>query len=700
MTVQELKPLTSFQRAWRIFSFYSLTVLLTGVVSALFADLLWRTGWSASRSIALACFLVLNLFIALGFWHAVFGFIRRRLEVKSDPLPEGASIDPQVNVALVFPVFNEEIGRVCEGLRATYDSLQRTGQLDRFDFFILSDSNIPEKWIDEERQWLEMTQEMGALGRIYYRRRVNNEGKKSGNIRDFLNAWGRRYRYFVIFDADSIMNGRTLVELTRLMEAHPAVGLIQTAPGIVNGESLFGRMQQFANRFYAPIFLSGLDFWSQGFSNYWGHNAIIRTESFMKWCALPQLPGRHPFGGHILSHDFVEAALLAKENSQVWLAYQLTGSYEEAPQTMIDNAKRDRRWCQGNLQHSMLLFARGLRGVSRIHLLMGIFGYLASPIWMTFLGVFFWMWVAGKLTGLSKIAVHSWLDQFNMNPSQQALLIFSICMTMLLLPRVLAIIDAALDNWRRPAYGGIFRIVLSALGETIFSSLHAPLQMLWHTQFVITILLGQGSHWAAQDRVAVGTTWTTALRNQWWQTALGLACGGFIWFFAHNAFWWFSPLFFGMTLAVPLSVWTSRPSWGAAARRLGLFLTPEETFPPAELIALRRRVEARAAPALPKIEESIVDPYINAIHVSLLREAKLHPQAGPALIEMGVGTQQCRLLAEKALAQGLDSLAAPERRLVLNDADTMSWLHRQLWLRPESTVAPVWQSAMRKYTLA
>jgi membrane glycosyltransferase len=689
-----LNPFFSLQRAWRIFCFYSLAVLLTGAVSALFADLLWRTGWSASRTIVLGCFMILFFLAALGFWHALFGFVLRRFETPLS-LPENTSINPEVSIALAFPVCNEEIGRVCEGLRATYESLRKTGQLERFDFFILSDSNAPDKWIEEERQWHELAQSIGALGRIFYRRRVSNEGKKSGNIRDFLNSWGRRYRYFIIFDADSVMSGRTLVELVRLMEAHPRAGLIQTAPAIVNAESLFGRMQQFANRFYAPIFLTGLDFWCKGFSNYWGHNAIIRTESFMKWCALPQLPGRLPFGGHILSHDFVEAALLAKENSEVWLAYQLSGSYEEAPQTMIDNAKRDRRWCQGNLQHGMLVFARGLRGVSRIHLLLGIFGYLSSPIWLVFLAAYFWMWAAGRMTGLSRITVHSWMSDFNYSASQHAFLVFLICMAVLLVPRFLTVVDAALDPRRRRAYGGIVRLTISTLGETIFSSLHAPLQMLWHTRFVITILLGQGSSWGAQDRAAQGTTWSNALRNQWWQTAGGLAWGWLIWRLSPNAFWWFSPLFFGMVLAIPLSVWTSRVSWGAAARRLGLFLTPEETFPPPELVELRERLTAGPRPNPNKLEESVVDPYINAIHVSLLRQTKLQPDAALALAKLGVGGSQTRLLAENVLANGFQALLPDDQKLVLNDADTMSWLHRQLWLRPESTVAPSWRDAMR-----
>src|SRR6185503_12831204 len=245
------------------------------------------------------------------------------------------------------------------------------------------------------------------LGKIYYRRRLFNEERKSGNVRDFLNTWGKRYRYFVCCDADSVMRGETLVDLVKLMEAHPTTGLIQTVPALVNAESLFGRIQQFANRLYAPVFISGLNYWALDFGNYWGHNAIIRTEPFMEHCDLPHLPGRRPFGGQILSHDFVEAALLHKENWQVWFAYDLEGSYEESPQGMIENAQRDRRWCQGNLQHTMLLFARGLHRISRIHLLMGIFGYLAGPLWLLFLLTFNYALWAKEYSGLSDITVRA-----------------------------------------------------------------------------------------------------------------------------------------------------------------------------------------------------------------------------------------------------------------------------------------------------
>ena len=316
----------------RLFLFYSSAVLLTGVVSWLFADLLWRTGWSVSRTVLLALFVVLFLFIAVGALHGIYGFFLRmfgtqwritRMKNYRDQDIAGTS------TAIVFPIYNEDIVRVYEGLRATYESLQKTGQWERFDFFILSDSTDPDKRVEEERRWCDLIRELDALGRIYYRRRLNNEGRKSGNVRDFLNAWGRRYRYFMVCDADSVMRGETLVDLVKLMEAHPTVGLIQTVPATVNAESLFGRIQQFANRLYAPIFIAGLNYWALDLGNYWGHNALIRTEPFMQYCDLPQLPGRKPFGGQILSHDFVEAALLLRENWEVWFAYDLEGSYEE-----------------------------------------------------------------------------------------------------------------------------------------------------------------------------------------------------------------------------------------------------------------------------------------------------------------------------------------------------------------------------------
>jgi membrane glycosyltransferase len=710
VTGQDLWPgaahMPRVRRGWRVFIFYSSAVLLTGLTSWLFADLIWRTGWTQAGLILLCLFTVLVLLIAVGCLHGILGFVLRltgdrRITNLKDY--HGQTIQ-DASTALVFPIYNEQVPRVCEGLRATYQSLQKTGMLNRFDFYILSDSSEPDKWVEEERRWFDLVHDLDALGRVYYRRRIFNEGKKSGNIRDFLSSWGRRYRYFIVFDADSVMRGETLVNLVKLMEAHPEVGLIQTVPALINASSLFGRMQQFSNRLYAPLFITGLNFWAQAFGNYWGHNAIIRTEPFMQHCDLPQLPGAKPLGGQILSHDFVEAALLLKANWEVWLAYDLEGSYEEAPQTMIENAQRDRRWCQGNMQHGMVVWARGLRGGSRIHLALGILGYLASPFWLLFLLTFNWMLWYEANTGLSRITVRPMTPFLKVNATQHAFLIFAICMVMLFLPKVLALVDLARDAPRRRAFGGIIHATCGAIAETAFSTLHAPLQMLWHSQFVAASLLLFGVQWGPQKRTADGITWPEAFRRHWMHVAIGLIWGTAIWRLDHATFWWFAPVVAGMVLSIPMSVLTSRASIGEKVRHFGLFLTPEETAPPPELADLRARMAAleesgqtAPRPADSGLADAVLDPYVNAIHVSLLREKRQNPAYAQALAELGVGKPEVRALCEKLLAEGPECLQRTEKLLILSDAEELPWLHRQAWLRPSGTLARWWQEQIRQY---
>jgi membrane glycosyltransferase len=695
-------------RGWRVFVFYSCALLLTGLVSMLFADLLWRTGWSTSRTVLLVLFVILFLFAAIGCMHGVYGFFlrtfgdRRRITNLKDFRRQ--KLDG-ISTAVVFPIYNESAVRVYEGLRATYESLKKTGQLECFDFFILSDSTDPDKWVEEERRWFDLIRELDALGKIYYRRRLDNEGRKSGNVRDFLNAWGRRYRYFMVCDADSVMRGETLVDLVKLMELHPTVGLVQTVPALVNAESLFGRIQQFANRLYAPVFIAGLNYWALDFGNYWGHNALIRTEPFMQFCDLPQLPGRKPFGGQILSHDFVEAALMLRENWEAWFAYDLEGSYEEAPQAMIENAQRERRWCQGNLQHALVLFAKGLRGVSRMHLILGICGYLAGPLWLAFLLTFNWIHWYHNYTELSEITLPAFTPFLTLSGTAHALLIFTICMVVIMLPKILALIDLANDTTRRAAFGGLARATTGVAGETIFSTLHAPLLMLWHTRFVVTNLLGIDVGWSPQKRAADGTAWTYAFRRHWGHTAIGMIWGVFMWGLEPRMFWWFTPVLAGMVLSIPLSVLTSRRSLGARARSLGLFLTPEEITPPVEIISLRSHLKIHELtgdftprPPHTGLAEAVLDPYLNAIHVSLLREKQLNPVYAEQFIRLGAGGEGVRALGEKLLAEGPDQLSVAERLLVMADQRTMVWLHQQSWQRASETLAPWWRTAILEYS--
>ena len=708
----ESTPQPRLQRGWRLFLFFTPAFLLTGLVSMLFADLLWRTGWSLSRTVLLGLFIILFFLTAVGCMHGVYGFFirifgtqRRITGLKNF---KEQNIDG-ISTAIIFPIYNEDSVRVLEGLRVTYESLERTGQLAKFDFFILSDSTNPDRWVEEEKNWCELVRDLDALGKIYYRRRLFNEARKSGNVRDFLNTWGKRYRYFVCCDADSVMRGETLVDLVKLMEAHPTTGLIQTVPALVNAESLFGRIQQFANRLYAPVFISGLNYWALDFGNYWGHNAIIRTEPFMQFCDLPQLPGRKPFGGQILSHDFVEAALMLKENWQVWLAYDLEGSYEEAPQSLIDNAQRERRWCQGNLQHSLVLFAKGLRGVSRLHLIFGIFGYVASPLWLAFLVTFDWIYCFQKYTGLSEFTVPSFNPYLaNWSGTAHALLIFIICMVVIMLPKFLSLVDLARDWPRRKEFGGLLNATGGVISETIFSTLHAPLLMLWHTRFVLTNLAGISVGWTTQSRNADGTDWLYAAQRHWGHTLIGAAWGWFTWQLEPGLFWWFTPVLAGMVFSIPLSVLTSRRTLGARAKQAGLFLTPEETRPPMELVSLRSRMaihdlteaEYESDRCRPHVglARAVLDPYVNAIHVTLLREKNLNPVYAEQFVKLGAGTDAVRELGEKLLAVGPDKLKSAERMAVMADQRVMVWLHQQAWVRPEEKLAPWWKAMIREFS--
>ncbi|MDI1251157.1 MAG: glucans biosynthesis glucosyltransferase MdoH [Lacunisphaera sp.] len=685
-------------------TFFTLTFLLTSLATWFMADLLWRDGMAAVEWVVLALFVVLFAHIAVGFSTALLGFYV--LNRKGDPYRITRSIEgeplaslPLATTAIVMPVFNEDPSRVFEGLRVIYRSLELSGRLENFDFFILSDSNNPNNWIQEEVAWVELCKQLNGFGRIFYRKRRISINKKSGNVADFLRRWGRKYRYMAVLDADSIMTGESLIKLVAMMERNPKVGILQTAPRVVNGVTLYSRLQQFSNRLYSPLFLAGLNYWHQGESNFWGHNAVIRVAPFMEHAALPELPGAGPIGGRILSHDFVEAALMRRAGWRVWLAYDLEGSYEEGPPTLIDSAKRDRRWCQGNLQHSWLLFARGFHPVNRVHLLMGIMGYVASPLWMLFL-------LISSIHTFREVATGSYLDY---HPEayaalfgfvvevHQALALFTFTLLLLFLPKLISVI-LALQDRRGAAYGGPLRLAGSALLEVVTTTLLAPINMVFHTKFVLYILLGQGVGWVTQQRAASeDTDWREAIITHSGQMTIGVIWGVSAFILVPSFFWWLSPVLAGLVLSAPLSILLGNAGLGRRARELGLFLTPDETQPPQELRRLERHMEECYRHMQPirqlrddyGLLQAVLDPYVNAAHVSLLRQR----QGSLAVRTYFVG------LRKKLLAEGPARLTHREKMALLLDADSMIWLHEQLWKQPAENLSEWWRLAMRQYNV-
>ncbi len=588
------EPSVRWRKRLRRTLFFGLTFLTSAAATGLLLDVLEANGVSGIEVVGLVLFCALFTWIAGALWTAIAGFgvrlaRRDRLGIDMAPLAGRAL---RTRTAVVMPIYNEDTLRVGAGLLATWSSLARESEQGAFDLFILSDTADARIAGDEERLWQGLSARFGA-GRVFYRRRLDRSERKAGNIADFVRRWGANYECMVVLDADSVMSGPALVMLARAMEAHPEIGILQTLPLTVGRETLFGRLIQFGARLSSPMLSSGLAWWQVGDSNYWGHNAIVRLKPFAQSCTLPRLPGRPPLGGDILSHDFVEAAFMRRAGFEVRQLPELPGSWEEVPANVIDYAARDRRWTQGNLQHSRVLGFRGLHPLSRVHLLTGIVAYVSSPMWFALL------LLSSLLSAIeaAKKPEYFWPGLQSLFPhwpqirSGEIAVLFGLTLAVLLLPKVLGVVLAIGDRTLRHRYGGAVPLCLSLLLEQLFSMLLAPTMMLFHSTFVAQTLLGRSVSWNAQERSERGVSFREAFRRQKWHLALGVGWGAAMLYLAPQFFWWLTPVLAGLFGGIPLTVWTSRVSAGRSFRRMGLLLTPEETAPPAELVSLGEGAE-------------------------------------------------------------------------------------------------------------
>lgn len=675
MTPQISKPVG---RRRRRSLYFSLVIATTVFDLALLTGAYRPGGFSPLELLLLVLYTILIAWIAASFWTAVMGYFtlftgKDRLRLGNDnAAPKSISGgDEAFRTAIVMPIYNEDPVRVFAGLKAIFHCLQETGKGDHFDVFILSDTRDPDIWVQEELQWRQWCVEANLGGRVFYRNRVENTARKSGNLADFVANWGGRYRYMIVLDADSLMSGTTLVEMVRRMEANPRVALLQVPPVPVNRESLFSRMLQFASSLYGRMFTAGLSYWQLADSNYWGHNAIIRVRAFAAHCGLPHLPGREPLGGEILSHDFVEAALLRRAGWEVWLAYDLNGSYEEIPPTLIDYAKRDRRWCQGNLQHARLATARNLRPLSRLHLVMGVMSYLASPLWFIFLVV------TGLEAYVQTIQEPIYFFGDNLFPvwpesyRVEMTTVLVVTLAMLFLPKILAWALLFRDSDLARQYGGVSRAGLSVIIESLFSVLFAPILMLFQTKFVTAILLRKNVGWPPQQRGDHQTGLVEAFSAHAGQSLLAIGAGLLSYYQVPAFFWWFTPVLAGAVIAVPLSMITSRTSLGRGTRRLGLFKTPAEHRPPRVLELMKKELKhlAQSPAASANWYLAAFDPAIYTFHASLL------PDVQPS--------RKRRHYVEGLMIQledeGPKGLSGSEKRALLSHRDTLRELHNMLW---------------------
>ena len=218
---------------------------------------------------------------------------------------------------------------------------------------------------------------------------------------------------------------------------------------------------------------------------------------------------------------------------KVYLAGDSGGSYEEVPPSLITYAARDRRWCQGNLQHARLLFTPGLHHRQPFTpVRLGVMAYLSSPLWLLLLLL---STIEGLRENLYQACIlrprtpHALFPIWQISIAQQAVSALLPCHVAAPGPAQAVQPDHSPARCRTggscSAEPGL-NLPASAFLEILFSTLLAPVLALLQTRFVATILMGKKVRWDSQERGETGTTFGEALRRHRASTLLGLAWGG------------------------------------------------------------------------------------------------------------------------------------------------------------------------------
>ncbi len=553
-------------------AFAFVNVLTTGGLAWWLATILAGDGFGLVDIVLLASFLIHAPWIVIGFWNSVIGFsvlhFLRDPVASVIPLVQRARPDDPifVGVAVIMTVRNEDPARAFLRLRTIKESIEATGYGDRFDYFVLSDSTRPDVIHGEEVEVLGWKRRFGDDGHLVYRRREQNTGFKAGNVRDFLDRWGAEYDIMIPLDADSLMSGNSILRLVRIMQANPRLGILQSLVVGMPSPSLFARIFQFGMRHAMRTFTAGTVWWHGDCGPFWGHNAAIRIAPFRDHCRLPDIAGKPPFGGHILSHDQIEAVMMRNAGFEVRVLPEEEESWEEMPPAMPDFAIRDLRWCQGNLQYLKLLDLPRLP-MSQFNILFALQMFIGVAAFIVFV-VF------------AVIACLLWPDGIEF-PTGSALTLYILWIVMSFMPKIAGVLDAALRGAER--YGGRLRLLLGSIVEAVFAFLLGSVSMLGQTIFMAGLLFGKKITWDGQRRDRYRLSWGEAAKVFWPHTLFGFVLLAVLAVGAPGAIIWFMPFLAGLLLAIPFAVVTALPELGAVAARYRFCGIPEEFDMPRDL---------------------------------------------------------------------------------------------------------------------
>lgn len=553
-------------------------------LGAVLVRVLGTGGWTVIDGLMLLCFVLAAPWSVLGFWNAVIGLwlLHGARDGMAQTAPFAAAATGEgtlvARTAVLMTLRNEAPDRAFRRLAIVKDSLDATGQGQAFGYFVLSDSNDPAICAAEEAAFARWRATSDAPHRLHYRRRSENTGYKAGNVRDFCDTAGRDYDLMLPLDADSLMDGPTIVGMVRVMSAFPRLGILQSLVVGLPSQSAFARLFQFGMRHGMRAYTMGSAWWAGDCGPFWGHNALVRIAPFRDHCHLPVLPGGPPLGGHVMSHDQVEAVLMRRAGYEVRVWPQEGGSYEENPPTVLDFTRRDLRWCQGNLQYLRLLGMPGLKPMSRFQLVWAVSMFLGIPAWTL-------MFALAALKPLERG------DLAAGYPVGSALFVYLSFLLMFLAPKLAGYCDVALTPGGLARYGGGRRFALGAAAELLFSFLLGAATTLRTTLFMVGLLFGRAETWNGQARDAHALSWRTAIAGLWPQTLFGTAIIVGLALQAPLALAWASPLLAGFPLAIPLAVFTADPRVGAWFVRHRLCAIPEEIVVPPEVAALSHAPE-------------------------------------------------------------------------------------------------------------
>ncbi len=495
--------------------FFALVGLTIAGQIALAAVALSPGGFGAVDIVLIVLFAVTLPWYVIGFWNATIGLLIMRFA--RDPvaavIPAAARVTGNepitASTAILVCIRNEPPERTAAFIAPLLAGLAADASASRFHVFILSDTDNPETAAAEDTLFADVTKAWHGRVAITYRRRPVNTAFKAGNVHEFCERWGKDHDFAVVLDADSVMTADAVRRLVRIMQVEPRLGILQSLVIGMPSTSAFARIFQLGMRLGMRSYTIGSAWWQADCGPYWGHNAIVRLAPFMAHCHLAPLPERALIGGHVLSHDQIEAVLMRKAGYEVRVLPEEGASFEQNPPTLMEFIRRDLRWCQGNMQYWHFLKLPGLKAVSRYQLAFAILMFLGSPAWIGLLVI-----------GTAAVALADTPAAFMR--ADAGLAVFVSVLVAWFAPKIATVIDVLMRPSLRRAFGGGLRFLAGVATETVFFILLSPIMWFGHTMFLGRLLLGRKIGWGAQARDDHAVPWSLAARQLWPQAVLGV----------------------------------------------------------------------------------------------------------------------------------------------------------------------------------